>query len=420
MSLTLDVAEQEVQAAINAGGSLLPTDLPAPPVYAKVNPADAPVLTLAISSDSMPLTDVRNLVETRLAQKISQIAGVGLVTLSGGQRPAVRIQADTRQLASLGLSLDQVRTAISNANANAAKGSFDGPTRSYSINANDQLLTVNDYKDLIIAYKDGGPVHLRDVADIVESAENVKLGAWENTRPAIVLNVQRQPGANVIATVDAIKARLPDLQASLPASIKMDLLTDRTLGIRASVRDVELELLVAIALVVLVIFLFLHSVRATVIASLAVPISLVGTFGAMYLLGYSLNNLTLMALTIATGFVVDDAIVMIENIARYIEAGEKPLPAALKRRCSDRIHHHLADGVAHRSADPAAVHGRCGRSAVPRIRGDLGDHHRDFGGGVPDTHRFSIGVVAEARAPRAHGRHRSQLAARLRSHHRAL
>ncbi len=330
LSLTLDVAEQEVQAAINAGGSLLPTDLPAPPVYAKVNPADAPVLTLAISSDSMPLTDVRNLVETRLAQKISQIAGVGLVTLSGGQRPAVRIQADTRQLASLGLSLDQVRTAISSANANAAKGSFDGPTRSYSINANDQLLTVDDYRDLIIAYKDGGPVHLRDVADIVESAENVKLGAWEDTKPAIILNVQRQPGANVIATVDAIKARLPDLQSSLPAAIQVHLLTDRTLGIRASVRDVEMELLVAIVLVVLVIFLFLHSARATIIASLAVPISLIGTFGAMYLLGYSLNNLTLMALTIATGFVVDDAIVMIENIARYIEEGEKPLAAALK------------------------------------------------------------------------------------------
>jgi multidrug efflux pump len=330
LSLTLDVAEQEVQAAINAGGSLLPTDLPAPPVYAKVNPADAPVLTLAISSDSMPLTDVRNLVETRLAQKISQIAGVGLVTLSGGQRPAVRIQADTRQLASLGLSLDQVRTAIGNANANAAKGSFDGPTRSYSINANDQLLTVDDYSNLIIAYRNGGPVHLRDVADIVQSAENVKLGAWENTKPAIILNVQRQPGANVIATVDAIKARLPELQSSLPASINVDLLTDRTLGIRASVRDVELELLVAIVLVVLVIFLFLHSARATIIASLAVPISLIGTFGAMYLLGYSLNNLTLMALTIATGFVVDDAIVMIENIARYVEEGERPLAAALK------------------------------------------------------------------------------------------
>ncbi|MEJ1963295.1 MAG: efflux RND transporter permease subunit [Gammaproteobacteria bacterium] len=330
LGLTLDVAEQEVQAAINAGGSLLPTDLPAPPIYAKVNPADAPVLTLSVTSETLPLTDVRNLVETRLAQKISQIAGVGLVSISGGQRPAVRIQADTRQLASLGLSLDQIRTAIGSANANAAKGSFDGPTRSYSINSNDQLLTADDYRNLIIAYRDGGPVHLRDVADIVEGAENVKLGAWENLKPAIILNVQRQPGANVIATVNAIKQRLPDLQSSLPASIQVNLLTDRTLGIRASVRDVEIELIVAVILVVLVIFLFLHSARATIIASLAVPISLIGTFAAMYLLGYSLNNLTLMALTIATGFVVDDAIVMIENIARYVEEGETPLEAALK------------------------------------------------------------------------------------------
>ena len=330
LSLTLDVAEQEVQAAINASGSLLPADLPAPPVYAKVNPADAPVLTLAVTSRSMPLTDVRNLVETRLAQKISQIAGVGLVSISGGQRPAIRIQADTRQLASLGLSLDQLRTTIGNANASAAKGSFDGPTRSYSINANDQLLTVDDYSDLIIAYRDGAPVHLRDVADILESAENVKLGAWENAEPGIILNVQRQPGANVIATVNAIKQRLPQLQAALPASLDVTLLTDRTLGIRASVRDVELELVVAIVLVVLVIFLFLHSPRATLVASLAVPISLIGTFGAMYLLGYSLNNLTLMALTIATGFVVDDAIVMIENISRYLEEGDPPVKAALK------------------------------------------------------------------------------------------
>ncbi len=330
LQLTLDVAEQEVQAAINASSSLLPTDLPAPPVYAKVNPADAPVLTLAVTSHTMPLTDVRNLIETRLAQKISQIAGVGLVTLSGGQRPAIRIQVDTRQLASIGLSLDQLRTTIAAANANGAKGSFDGPTRAYSIDANDQLVTIDDYRNLIIAYRNRAPVHLRDVSDILESAENVKLGAWENTQPAIILNVQRQPGANVIATVDAIKMQLPVLLSSLPAGLQVDVLTDRTVGIRASVRDVELELTVAVVLVVLVIFLFLHSPRATVIASLAVPISLVGTFGAMYLLGYSLNNLTLMALTIATGFVVDDAIVMIENIARYLEAGEAPMQAALK------------------------------------------------------------------------------------------
>jgi multidrug efflux pump len=327
---TLDVAEQEVQAAINAGGSLLPTDLPAPPVYAKVNPADAPVLTLAITSDTVPLTEVQNLVNTRLALKISQVNGVGLVTLQGGQRPAVRIQADTDALASYGLGLDTLRSAITAANANSAKGSFDGPTRAYTINANDQLVTVPDYKNLIVAYRNGAPVRLSNVARVIDSAENVRLGAWSNMKPAIILNVQRQPGANVIATVDAIKARLPELQASLPGSLRLDVLTDRTTGIRASVSHVQTELVLAVALVVLVIFAFLHSVRATVIASLAVPISLVGTFGAMYLLGYSLNNLSLMALTIATGFVVDDAIVMIENIARYLEEGEKPMDAAIK------------------------------------------------------------------------------------------
>jgi multidrug efflux pump len=327
---TLDVAEQEVQAAINAGGSLLPSDLPAPPVYAKVNPADSPVLTLAITSDTVPLTEVQNLVNTRLALKISQVNGVGLVTLSGGQRPAVRIQADTQALASHGLGLDTLRTAITAANANSAKGSFDGPARSYAINANDQLLTVSDYQNLIVAYRNGAPVRLANVARVVDSAENVKLGAWANLKPAIILNVQRQPGANVIGTVDAIKARLPELQASLPASLRLDVLTDRTTGIRASVHHVQIELVLAVVLVVLVIFAFLHSLRATVIASLAVPISLIGTFGAMYLLGYSLNNLSLMALTIATGFVVDDAIVMIENIARYIEEGETPMAAAIK------------------------------------------------------------------------------------------
>jgi multidrug efflux pump len=327
---TLDVAEQEVQAAINAGGSLLPTDLPAPPVYAKVNPADAPVLTLAITSDTLPLTEVQNLVNTRLALKISQVSGVGLVTLSGGQRPAVRIQADTEALASYGLGLDTLRSAITAANANSAKGNFDGPTRSYAINANDQLLAVEDYQNLIVAYRNGAPVRLQEVARVVDSAENVRIGAWANMKPAIILNVQRQPGANVIATVDGIKERLPELQAGLPAAVRMDVLSDRTAGIRASVHHVQIELLLAVVLVVLVIFAFLHSLRATVIASLAVPISLVGTFGIMYLMGYSLNNLSLMALTIATGFVVDDAIVMIENIARYIEEGEKPMAAALK------------------------------------------------------------------------------------------
>ena len=349
LGLPIDIAEQQVQAAINAGGSLLPADLPAPPVYAKVNPADAPVLTLAITSDSLPLTEVQNLVNTRLALKISQVTGVGLVSLSGGQRPAVRIQADTRALAANGLALDALRTAIANANANAAKGSIDGPTRAYTINANDQLLAVSDYKNLVIAFKNGAAIRVADVAQVVDGAENIKLGAWSGIacpptssgaactttdnrvlKPAIILNVQRQPGANVIATVDAIKKQLPELQAALPGSLQVDVLSDRTTGIRASVLHVELELLLAVLMVVVVIFVFLGSLRATVIASLAVPISLIGTCGAMYLLGYSLNNLSLMALTIATGFVVDDAIVMIENISRYIEEGEAPMAAALK------------------------------------------------------------------------------------------
>lgn len=336
---TLDVAEQQVQAAINAGGSLLPADLPAPPVYAKVNPADAPILTLAVSSETMPLTEVQNLVNTRLAQKISQVGGVGLVSLSGGQRPAVRIQADTNALASVGIGLDTLRSAITAANANSAKGSFDGPRRAYTINANDQLVTADDYKNLIVAWKNGAPVRMTDVARVVDGAENTQLGAWAALRvgerepvlyPAIILNVQRQPGANVIGTVDAIKKQLPELEASLPGSLKVEVLSDRTTGIRASVSHVQLELGLAVVMVVLVIFFFLHSVRATVIASLAVPISLVGTCGLMYLLGYSLNNLSLMALTIATGFVVDDAIVMIENIARYLEEGDPPFKAALK------------------------------------------------------------------------------------------
>ena len=330
LGLSLDVAEQEVQAAINAGNSLLPADLPAPPVYAKVNPADAPVMTLSVSSRAMPLPDVQNLVNTRLAQKISQVAGVGLVTLAGGQRPAKRIQADTRAMASYGIDLSAVKSAISNANANSAKGSFDGASRSYSINANDQLVSVDDYKNLIITYKNGAPVRLGDIAQVIDSAENLRLAAWADDTPAIIVNVQRQPGANVIQTVDAIKKQLPALQAALPASLEVRILSDRTAGIRASVEHVEFELVLAVILVTLVIFAFLHSWRATVIASLSVPISLIGTCGAMYLLGYSLNNLSLMSLTIATGFVVDDAIVMIENISRYLEDGDKPMQAALK------------------------------------------------------------------------------------------
>ena len=342
LGLSLDVAEQEVQAAINASSALLPADLPAPPVYAKVNPADTPVLSLAITSKELPLTEVQNIINTRLAQKISQVSGVGLVSLEGGQKPAMRIQANTQALAANGITLSTLRTAISNANSNSAKGSFDGPKRSYSINSNDQLLTTDDYMNLIVSWKNGAPILMKDVAQVVASAENDRLAAWVGTGahaegsaestlvPAIILNVQRQPGANVIATVGAIKARLPELTASLPASVEVKVLTDRTTGIQASVEHVQMELVLAVVMVVLVIFFFLHSLRATVIASLAVPISLIGSCGAMYLLGYSLNNLSLMALTIATGFVVDDAIVMIENIARYIEEGETPMAAALK------------------------------------------------------------------------------------------
>ncbi|MGN6516858.1 MAG: MdtB/MuxB family multidrug efflux RND transporter permease subunit [Rhizomicrobium sp.] len=330
LSLSLDIAEQEVQAAINASGNLLPQTLPAPPIYAKVNPADAPVLTIALTSRTMKLTDVENLAETRVAQKISQLSGVGLVTINGGQRPAVRIQANIQALAAYGLNIDDLRSTVANANSTAPKGSFDGKTRSYTINSNDQLQSADDYRDIVIAYKNGAPVHLSDVATVVESAENTKLSSWMNTTPAILLNVQRQPGANVIDVVDRIKAMLPQIEAGLPAAIDVHVLTDRTTTIRASVSDVEFELTLAVALVVLVIFLFLRNIPATIIPSLSVPLSIVGTFAAMYLLGFSLNNLSLMALTIASGFVVDDAIVMIENISRYLEAGETPLNAALK------------------------------------------------------------------------------------------
>jgi len=330
LAISLDIAEQEVQAAINAAGNLLPADLPAPPIYAKINPADAPVLTLAVTSATMPLPQLEDLAETRLAQKISQLPGVGLVSINGGQRPAVRVQADLRALAAYGLAIDDLRTTIANANVNTPKGGFDGPTRSYTINANDQLQSADEYLGLVIAYKNGSPVHLGDVASVVNGAENDRLGAWKDRVPAIILNVKRQPGANVISVVDGIKGLLPQLQASLPQAVDVAVLTDRTVTIRASVRDVEFELSLAVVLVVLVIFVFLRSPRATLIPSLSVPLSLVGTFGAMYLLGFSLNNLSLMALTIASGFVVDDAIVMIENISRYIEAGETPLQAALK------------------------------------------------------------------------------------------
>ncbi len=335
LSIGLDVAEQEVQAAINAAGNLLPADLPAPPIYAKVNPADAPILTLALTSKTLPLPQVEDMADTRLAQKISQLPGVGLVSISGGQRPAVRVQADPRKLAAYGLNIDDLRTTIGNSNVNTPKGNFDGPSRSYTINANDQLQGIDEYRSLIVAYKSGAPVLLSDVATVVESAENTKLGAWMAVSggtaiPAVILNIQRQPGANVIEVADNVKALLPQLQAALPRAIDVAMLTDRTNTIRASVSDVEFELTLAVILVVVVIFFFLRNLRATIIPSLSVPLSIIGTFGAMYLLGFSINNLSLMALTIASGFVVDDAIVMIENIARYLEEGETPLQAALK------------------------------------------------------------------------------------------
>jgi multidrug efflux pump len=330
LDLSLDIAEQEVQAAINAGSNLLPTDLPSPPIYNKVNPADAPIMSIAAMSSTIELPRMEDMVDTRVAQRISQIPGVGLVSISGGQRPAVRIQVNPRSLASLGLDPDDIRTVITNANTKQAKGNFDGPLRSSAIDANDQLKTVDEYRNLILAWKNGAPVRLGDVAQIVDGAENTKLAAWANRTPAIVLNIQRQPGANVIDTVNQIKAMLPQLQASLPSAIELKPLTDRTVTIRASVEDVGIELVIAVVLVVLVIFMFLRSVRATVIPAIAVPLSLVGTFGVMYLAGFSVNNLTLMALTIATGFVVDDAIVMIENVSRFLEAGDSPMQAALK------------------------------------------------------------------------------------------
>ena len=330
LALAIDVAEQEVQAAINVAQNLLPQDLPAPPIYAKVNPADAPVLSLGISSKVMPLTSVEDLADTRIAQKISQLRGVGVVSVTGGQRPAVRVVVNPTALAAYGLNLDDLRTTIANANQNGPKGTLDGPVSAYTVNTNDQIGSAEEYGAIVIAYRNGAPVRLRDVATLVSGAENTKLGGWMNSTPALILNVQRQPGANVVDVVNRIQELLPSLRAALPAGIDVTVLTDRTTTIRASIADVEFELTLAVALVVLVIFLFLRNVPATIIPSLSVPLSLVGTFAVMYLANFSLNNLSLMALTIATGFVVDDAIVMIENISRYIEQGESPLEAALK------------------------------------------------------------------------------------------
>ena len=330
LSLNIDVAEEEVQSAINASQSYLPSNLPAPPVYSKTNPADAPVLTLAITSDSVPLSQVEDLVDTRLAPKLSQLSGVGLVSISGGQKPAVRIRANPVALSSYGINLEDLRTALVQASVNAAKGNFDGPRQDYQIDANDQLVSSADYRDVVVAYRNGAPVMLTDVAEVVDGVENNKQAAWMNQTPAVILNVQRQPGANTISVVKSIKKLLPQLEANLPASVQVTTLTDLTTAIQASVSDVEFELMLTIALVVMVIFLFLRSLYATIIPSVAVPLSLVGTFAAMYALGYSLDNLSLMALTISTGFVVDDAIVMIENISRFIEEGVAPMEAALK------------------------------------------------------------------------------------------
>jgi multidrug efflux pump len=330
LSLSIDVAEQEVQAAINAAQSYLPANLPTPPIYSKSNPADAPVLTLALTSNELPLSQVEDLADTRLAPKISQITGVGLVSISGGQKPAVRIQANPTALASYGINLEDLRNALVGNSLNSAKGNFDGPAQDYTINANDQLLTSAAYKQVVVAFRQGAPIMLGDVARVVDGVENEKLAAWQNTTPAVILNIQRQPGANTISVVDSIQKLLPQLESTLPQAIHVQVVTDRTTSIRASVRDVAFELILAIALVVMVIFLFLRSIAATIIPGIAVPLSLIGTFGVMYLAGFSLNNLAMMALTISTGFVVDDAIVMIENISRYIEEGEKPLQAALK------------------------------------------------------------------------------------------
>jgi len=330
LELSIDVATQQVQAAINAATNLLPRDLPNPPIYSKINPADSPILTLALTSDTLPLTKVQDLADTRLAQKISQLSGVGLVSISGGRKPAIRIQAMPTALASLGMTLEDLRLALVQASVNQAKGSFDGARQAVTIGANDQLLSSEEYRQLIVAYRNNAPVKLSDVADVLDDAENVRQAAWMNDVPAVLVNIQRQPGANIIDVVDRVKELMPQLQAALPSAVSMSILTDRTVTIRASVHDVHVELLFTIGLVVFVIFVFLRNVRATFIPSVAVPLSLIGTFAVMYLLGYSLNNLTLMALTISTGFVVDDAIVMIENIVRYIEEGEAPLPAALK------------------------------------------------------------------------------------------
>ena len=420
LSLDIDIAEQEVQQSINASGTYLPADLPVPPIYSKTNPADAPVLTLALTSKEIPLSQVEDLADTRLAPKISQLPGVGLVSISGGQKPAVRIQANPTQMSSYGMNLEDLRTALVAANVNQAKGNFDGPHQSYQIGANDQLLSSSDYAGLVIAYKNGAPVKLTDVATVKDDVENMRQAAWMNEVPAVIVNIQRQPGANTIAVVDQIQKLLPQLTSTLPASVKVSTLTDLTTTIRASVKDVEFSLLLTIGLVVMVIFLFLRSVSATIIPSVAVPLSLVGTFGVMYLLGYSLNNLTLMALTISTGFVVDDAIVMIENISRYIEAGRKAAGGGAEGRRADRVHDHFADDLADCRADSAAVHGRHRGPAFPRVRGHVQRDDSDVGGRFADADADDVRAAAEAYAGILAGRAFPRFGKRVQQGHRLL
>ena len=396
LDLSIDIAEQEVQAAINAATTLLPQNLPVPPIYSKTNPADAPILTLALTSSTVPLPKVEELAETRMAQRISQLKGVGLVSISGGQRPAVRVQANPTALASYGLSLETLRTALTSANVNQAKGNFDGPDQAWTINDNDQLQAGAQYGPIIIAYRNGAPVRIRDVATVVDGVENTKLAAWVNDDRAIVLNIQRQPGTNIISVVDTVQALLPQIEASLPQGIDVQVITDRTTTIRASVKDVEFELMLTTVLVVMVIFLFLRSASATIIPGIAVPLSLVGTFAVMYLLGYSLDNLSLMALTISTGFRRgrrdrdDREHLALSRDGRLADGGRA------QGIGGDRIHHRFADRVADRRADSAAVHGGHRRPPVPRIRGDARGHDHLFGVRLPDADADDGGPHPEA------------------------
>ena len=419
LTLNIDIAEEEVQSAINASQSFLPADLPAPPIYSKTNPADAPVLTLGITSKTMPLSQVEELVDTRLAPKISQLNGVGLVSISGGQKPAVRIQVNPAQLQSYGIDLEAVRTALISASVNQAKGNFDGPRQDYQIDANDQLITSADYKNVVVAYRNNAPVFLHDVANIVDGVENTKQAAWMNQTPAVILNVQRQPGANTISVVKSIQLLMPQLQANLPSGIDITTLTDLTTAIKASVADVEFELMLTIALVVMVIFLFLRNLYATIIPSVAVPLSIVGTFAAMYALGYSLDNLSLMALTISTGFVVDDAIVMIENISRYLEEGYTPDAGGAGGRGADRLHHRFADRLADRRAHSLALHGRCGGPPLPRVRRHPGRHHHHLRRGLADPDADDVLTHSATQSRGQAGPLLQRVGARLREHDRA-